>query len=51
MKHSDYKKGTSPTTGVAKPVYTTVSVTAYCPSRCPCRPAERVSRWKLMYWR
>ena len=24
MKHSDYKKGTSPTTGVARPVYTTV---------------------------
>ena len=24
MKHFDYKKGTSPTTGVARPVYTTV---------------------------
>ena len=25
MKHSDYKKGTSPNTGVARPVYTTVA--------------------------
>ena len=25
MKHSDYEKGTSPTTGVARPVYTTVA--------------------------
>ena len=26
MKHSDHKKGTSPTTGVGRPVYTTVVV-------------------------
>ena len=29
MKHSDYNKGTSPTTGDARPVYTTV-VVSYC---------------------
>ena len=28
MKHSDYKKGTFPTTGVARPVYTTVLSTS-----------------------
>ena len=27
MKHSDYNKGTSPTTGDARPVYTTVNTT------------------------
>ena len=27
MKHSDFNKGTSPTTGDARPVYTTVTVT------------------------
>ena len=30
IKHSDYKKGTSPTTGVARPFYTTVSQSEKC---------------------
>ena len=45
MKHSDYNKGTSPTTGDARPVYTTVAG-IYQPANLPVNfPTQGAVPW------